>query len=716
MALGVFHAIVSYNVHKASISVVALLVIVLAALLLRRWNVSRAEESESSWSLSASSRPLRPSVARLPEIVIGRGVLIGILGAIAIVFPLVAAPARIHTVSGYLIYGIVVLSLVVLSGWAGTISLGQVAIVGVGAVVAGKVVVGSNLDLFAAIALAGLAGAAISVAVGLPALRVRPLFLAVTTLLFAAAMDNFVLNPANFPDWIPGNIERPVLWKRYPMASERTMYLVILATLVLVTVVAKVLRSGRPGRLMLAARDNERAAAAMAVPVVRTRVAGMAVAGAIAGIGGALAGVLETGVGSSSFPATNERARVFDGGRRRPEQRVGRARRCRRGRVAHLRHRLDHVAGRGLRRPGDGCADALRPARVPGRHRAGDRAGARPLRRPRGEAARHHARRRRGRRFARPRRATARGVVGACRACAAQTVPVLACRDIEASYGPLQVLFGVDLDVDQREVVALLGTNGAGKSTVFRVIMGLLPATSGSVELDGESITRLSTDEIARRGIAMMPGGRGIFPTMSVAENLRLACWQIRREGSRANDATDEMLDMFPIFRERSGQLAGNLSGGEQQQLSLAMAFMTKPKVMLIDELSLGLAPTIVSHVVRQGPRHPRRRHDDRGGRAVRQRRDRTGAARRVPREGRGSLHRRDRGFAGTPRHPALRVHRRNGEAEAASLGCCRRRRRRRLRPRAASRCESSKSRRHSAAFARSTRSASTSSPARSPA
>ena len=170
--------------------------------------------------------------------------------------------------------GIVVVSLVVLSGGSGTISLGQFAIVGVGAVVAGNVIVKANLDFLRAASPAAVGGARRALVIGLPALRVRPLFLAVTTLLFAAAMDKFVLNPANFPGWIPGNVGRPVLWKRYPLSSETHDVLVILGVLVLVDDrVVRVLRVG-PTRTGDAgqSRDNERAAAAMAIPVVtRTR-------------------------------------------------------------------------------------------------------------------------------------------------------------------------------------------------------------------------------------------------------------------------------------------------------------------------------------------------------------------------------------------------------------------------------------------------------------
>ena len=168
---------------------------------------------------------------------------------------------------------------------------------------------------------------------------------------------------------------------------------------------------------------------------------------------------------------------------------------------------------------------------------------------------------------------------------------------LTASYGSLQVLFGVDLDIAEGEIVALLGTNGAGKSTVLRAVAGLIPSTDGKVSLDGADLAGVPTDRIAASGFSLMPGGRGVFPTLTVEENLRLATWLLRSDPAGAAAAREEMLDLFPALRERIGIMAGNLSGGEQQMLSLAMAFVTKPKVLCIDELSLGLAPTVVAQL-----------------------------------------------------------------------------------------------------------------------
>ncbi|MGH9137664.1 MAG: ATP-binding cassette domain-containing protein, partial [Acidimicrobiales bacterium] len=180
---------------------------------------------------------------------------------------------------------------------------------------------------------------------------------------------------------------------------------------------------------------------------------------------------------------------------------------------------------------------------------------------------------------------------------AASSEGVLDVRGLTASYGSLQVLFGVDFHVDDGELVALLGTNGAGKSTVLKALTGLMPA-EGAIQLDGRSIRGMAADRIAHLGLALMPGGKGIFPTLTVAENLRLSTWMLRADREAAVAAREEALDLFPRLRERIGVMAGNLSGGEQQQLSLAMAFVTKPKVLCIDELSLGLAPTIVDQLV----------------------------------------------------------------------------------------------------------------------
>jgi ABC-type branched-subunit amino acid transport system ATPase component len=176
--------------------------------------------------------------------------------------------------------------------------------------------------------------------------------------------------------------------------------------------------------------------------------------------------------------------------------------------------------------------------------------------------------------------------------------PLLSCQGVDMAYGSVQILFGVDFDVYPGELVALLGTNGAGKSTLLKGICGLVPPKAGHVWFKGEEISRLSADQTARRGISLMPGGKGVFPTLSVAENLRMAGWLIRDQPERVEAAREQVLSLFPVLAERYGQMAGNLSGGEQQMLALGSALMTRPELLMIDELSLGLAPTIVGRLL----------------------------------------------------------------------------------------------------------------------
>ncbi len=175
---------------------------------------------------------------------------------------------------------------------------------------------------------------------------------------------------------------------------------------------------------------------------------------------------------------------------------------------------------------------------------------------------------------------------------------LLIVRNLDAGYTGRQVLFGVDIDVKEGEIVALLGTNGAGKSTLLKSISGVVEADRGAVVLDGRDITHAPPEEIATFGISQMPGGQGVFGSLTVAENLQLAGWTRRSDPDGVAAATEEVLELFPVLRDRLDRSAADLSGGQQQMLALGMAFVAKPRVLLIDELSLGLAPVVVGQLL----------------------------------------------------------------------------------------------------------------------
>ena len=177
----------------------------------------------------------------------------------------------------------------------------------------------------------------------------------------------------------------------------------------------------------------------------------------------------------------------------------------------------------------------------------------------------------------------------------------LSIRDVEAGYGAVRALHGVSLDIAQGQTVALLGTNGNGKSTLMKCVMGMVRPTRGSVTLEIDQarhdLTRLSTEEIVNLGIAMVPEGRRLFPKLTVEENLLLGAF---RKAARSEIERNRSFcyEAFPVLAERRRQLAGSMSGGQQQMLAIARALMSAPKLLLVDEPSVGLAPILVSHTI----------------------------------------------------------------------------------------------------------------------
>jgi branched-chain amino acid transport system ATP-binding protein len=167
--------------------------------------------------------------------------------------------------------------------------------------------------------------------------------------------------------------------------------------------------------------------------------------------------------------------------------------------------------------------------------------------------------------------------------------------DIRARYGAIEALKGVSLTVEPKEVVTLIGANGAGKSTTLRSISGLTPATAGKITFEGKDITRVPAHEVVSRGIALAPEGRHCFPRMTVRENLDLGAYHRRRDD--VADDLDKVFTLFPRLKERENQKAGTMSGGEQQMLAIGRALMARPRLLMLDEPSMGIAPNLVERI-----------------------------------------------------------------------------------------------------------------------
>jgi len=180
----------------------------------------------------------------------------------------------------------------------------------------------------------------------------------------------------------------------------------------------------------------------------------------------------------------------------------------------------------------------------------------------------------------------------------ADGAPALEVANLDFSYGQLQVLFDISLRVDDGEVLALLGTNGAGKSTLLKAIAGIGRPSRGTVTLFGRPVDAMPAETRVTQGLGLVLGGKMVFPSLSVADNLRLGCYSFRDDAARCDRRTEVVLALFPRLRERIHQTAGSMSGGEQQMLAIGIGMLPEPRMLCIDELSLGLAPIVVQELL----------------------------------------------------------------------------------------------------------------------
>ena len=281
---------------------VVYLIVIIGALLIQRGKLSRAQEGAgSSWSSTAIIKPIPAELRGLPEVRWGK-VAVLVLVASAFLFIPKTWSSSSQLLAGFaLVWAMIGVSLVILTGWGGHISLGQFGIAGVSGMVAANLIANNNVDFFAVILIAGVVGAAVALIVGIPALRIRGLFLAVTTLAFAIALDNYFLNQNTFPQFIQTRVSRGLLWERFDLENNYDMYVVCLVFLVLAILVAVGIRKTRSGRVLVATRDNQRAAESASVPTTLTKLSGFLLAGAIAGVAGALQIILIQGLSVGTF-------------------------------------------------------------------------------------------------------------------------------------------------------------------------------------------------------------------------------------------------------------------------------------------------------------------------------------------------------------------------------------------------------------------------------
>jgi ABC-type branched-subunit amino acid transport system ATPase component/ABC-type branched-subunit amino acid transport system permease subunit len=565
-------------------------VIVLAALLLTPPGRGlRGGIEPSTWRAVREPRPVPRELARLPEVRWPGIGLVALVTAALVVVPAFLSESRTNLAAVALIYAVIGLSLVVLTGWAGEVSLGQMAFVAIGAAVGGSITARWGTDLGFGLLGAGLVGAAVAALIGVPVLRRRGLTIAVITLAFSLMTTTWLLNPQFFGegarfDWLPpARIERPNLFGFIDVGTETRYYFLCLAVLGLAIVAVRGIRRSRSGRVLVAIRENEVAASAYGVNPRSNTLMAFALSGFLAALAGALFVHQQNGIQLGSYSAGESLvvfAMVVIGGL---------------GSIPGALLGAFYVRGVTWLLPVDwqilvtGAGLLVVLMLFPG----GLGAAFADMR------------------DAMLRRVAARrGLATTVLAPAPQPAPIsprvaaetstpdapaaaLRVRGLDVEYDGVQVLFGVDIDVTEGEVVAVLGTNGSGKSTLLRAISGLVRARHGTITLFGHDTTRLAPERIAAMGVGNAPGGAGVFPSLTVAEHLRLARW-LRRDAR----AADDELARFPQLAARRHERAGDLSGGEQQLLTLTMALVMQPRLLLVDELTLGLAPAVAEHVV----------------------------------------------------------------------------------------------------------------------
>jgi ABC-type branched-subunit amino acid transport system ATPase component/ABC-type branched-subunit amino acid transport system permease subunit len=592
--IGVIEQLLLWNYAQAGLVQVALFVIILVALVAQRQRVGRSEE-KGSWAAVQAARPLPLAIRQVPAVrAMGPTVALVTFATLAVVPQLVdnAASARL---TGVFAFVVVALSVGIVTGLGGQLSLGQFGLAAIGAFASFEVArrTGSYVESFL---YAGIAAAVVSVVIGIPALRIKGLLLTVTTLAFSLMVPGYLLQQ----EWMLGSGRDPgrpiVLGKE--LTTGRTYYYVALLTLIVATVIARNVRSGGIGRRLVAVRDNEDAARAFTVPAAGVKLQGFAIAGFLAGIGGAMYGHSLSEIGAPAFPSGMSitvvviaviggigllsgpylGAAVVLGITFLPLDAAALAATSLGqlliilyvpGGLGSLVTPLrDRVAGALARRAGVDVAAAFAGER--GFDQPGSGGGPAPAM------------------LSRRTRTPGSGAL-------------LQVHGLRRSFGGVQAVGGVSFDVREGEVLGLIGPNGAGKTTTFELVAGFTRPDAGSVRFAGRDITRLSPEARGRLGLIRSFQDAALFPTLTVLDCVELSLervdptslWMgllgLRRQERRKRERAEALVSWMGLERYRSSQIQ-ELSTGTRRITEIACLVALEPHLLLLDEPSSGVA------------------------------------------------------------------------------------------------------------------------------
>jgi branched-chain amino acid transport system permease protein len=568
----------SYTIWKAPQSLVSNLHVALPILFLLLMLLF-VPEGRLRVGRTTNRRPLR-----IPSLQQSVGAAAGFV-AVGIVVSGFLSDRDLLTMGKGLTLTLVMLSLVLLTGYGGQISLCQLTFVGLGAFAMGKVAGGDSvLGLVAAVGLSAAVGALVA----LPALRLRGLYLALSTFAFAQVMTAlFFTNDSVFGQGGALKVGRVKLFGA-SVGGDRTFFIFLVVSIALAAVGVLAVRRSPFGRRLVAMSDSPAACATVGMSLTNTKLLVFAASAGLAGLAGALYGGNQGSVGSFDFEVLLSLVLLLQMVIWGVDSVLGVVIA---GSLIALFPTIEQYFP-GLR-PGSlqylaTGVGVILLSRQPGGivRLVGDRLNALRLRQATRESdASAEATPIRPR--PRPRPRSSDDLTPAA-------VPALELRGIKASYGGIEVVHGVDLVVPRASVFALLGPNGAGKSTLLKVASCQKTPTEGCVHIDGVHLNGAAPEAIARLGVCTIPEGRGIFANLTVAENLRMMTF---REGMKTEDVEERAMARFPALRDKRHRVAGTLSGGEQQMLAMARAVGTEPKLLLLDEISMGLAPLIVSQM-----------------------------------------------------------------------------------------------------------------------